>query len=138
MSTEPHHPGVELVVLLASAGDLEAVLGDLPEDFSAAVVVQQHWAENPGVVYNFTPIDATSGALSARRRDRRTGHGARVPAGHASGIDAGPFLPPAQDGVAYRVPLRRAVGIGGQLVWAPGAGCGVVGGRPGRGRRSKR
>jgi two-component system chemotaxis response regulator CheB len=45
MATEPHRPAVELVVLLASAGGLDAlsvVLHDLPKEFPAAVVVQQH------------------------------------------------------------------------------------------------
>ena len=40
-----HHPVIELVTLLASAGGLEAVsivLRDLPTKFPAAVVVQQH------------------------------------------------------------------------------------------------
>jgi two-component system chemotaxis response regulator CheB len=45
MGAEAHRPAVELVVLLASAGGLDAlsmVLHDLPTEFSAAVVVQQH------------------------------------------------------------------------------------------------
>ncbi|BBY41461.1 hypothetical protein MMAN_55950 [Mycobacterium mantenii] len=45
MATDGHGPGVQLVALLASAGGLEAlstVLRDLPPDFPAAVVVQQH------------------------------------------------------------------------------------------------
>jgi two-component system chemotaxis response regulator CheB len=45
MATETHRPAVELVVLLASAGGLDAlsiVLHDLPAEFPAAVVVQQH------------------------------------------------------------------------------------------------
>lgn len=45
MTTDRHGRGVELVVLLASAGGLEAlstVLRDLPSDFPAAVLVQQH------------------------------------------------------------------------------------------------
>jgi hypothetical protein len=45
MTTEQRHPAIELVVLLASAGGLHAlsiVLHDLPAEFPAAVVVQQH------------------------------------------------------------------------------------------------
>lgn len=45
VTTDGHGRGVELVVLLASAGGLEAlstVLRDLPSDLPAAVVVQQH------------------------------------------------------------------------------------------------
>jgi two-component system chemotaxis response regulator CheB len=45
MATDTPHPAVELVVLLASAGGLDAlsiVLHDLPAEFPAAVVVQQH------------------------------------------------------------------------------------------------
>lgn len=45
MTSDPPRPAVDLVVLLASAGGLDAlsvVLGDLPADFPAAVVVQQH------------------------------------------------------------------------------------------------
>ncbi|OBJ31703.1 hypothetical protein A5621_21625 [Mycobacterium colombiense] len=45
MTTDGHGRGVQLVVLLASAGGLEAlstVLRDLPPDFPAAVLVQQH------------------------------------------------------------------------------------------------
>ncbi|MBZ4547864.1 chemotaxis protein CheB [Mycobacterium avium] len=47
VTTEADRPGVELVALVASAGGLEAlttVLRDLPRDFPAAVVVQQHLA----------------------------------------------------------------------------------------------
>lgn len=45
MTTDTDQPGVELVVLTASAGGLEAllaVLGDLPTELGAAIVVQQH------------------------------------------------------------------------------------------------
>lgn len=45
MTTDAHRPGVELVVLMASAGGLEAllaVLGDLPAELGAPIVVQQH------------------------------------------------------------------------------------------------
>ncbi|OBI55574.1 chemotaxis protein CheB [Mycobacterium sp. E796] len=45
MTTAEARPRVELVVLLASAGGLDAlsiVLHDLPTEFAAAVVVQQH------------------------------------------------------------------------------------------------
>jgi two-component system chemotaxis response regulator CheB len=45
MVTDAHRPAVELVVLVASAGGLDAlsaVLRDLPAEFGAAVVVQQH------------------------------------------------------------------------------------------------
>jgi two-component system, chemotaxis family, protein-glutamate methylesterase/glutaminase len=45
MTTKAHHPPVELVVLLASAGGSDAqsvVSHDLPTEFPAAVVVQQH------------------------------------------------------------------------------------------------
>jgi CheB methylesterase len=45
MTTDARRPAVELVVLLASAGGLDAlsiVLRDLPTEFPAAVVVEQH------------------------------------------------------------------------------------------------
>ena len=45
MTTKADHPTVQLVILLASAGGLDAlsvVLHDLPTEFPAAVVVQQH------------------------------------------------------------------------------------------------
>ncbi|MCV7444346.1 chemotaxis protein CheB [Mycobacterium paraense] len=45
MTSDPARPPVELVVLLASAGGLDAlsiVLHDLPTEFRAGVVVQQH------------------------------------------------------------------------------------------------
>lgn len=45
MTTDEPRPPIELVVLLASAGGLDAlsvVLGDLPEEFPPAVVVEQH------------------------------------------------------------------------------------------------
>ncbi|MEZ0351061.1 chemotaxis protein CheB [Mycobacterium sp. pR1184] len=45
MTTGERRPGVAVVVLLASAGGLDAlstVLHDLPADFGAAVIVQQH------------------------------------------------------------------------------------------------
>jgi hypothetical protein len=45
MATDTQRPAVELVILLASAGGLDAlsiVLHDLPAEFPAAVVVQQH------------------------------------------------------------------------------------------------
>src|ERR1700726_547844 len=45
MTTDEPRPAIELVVLLASAGGLSAlsiVLRDLPTEFPAAVVVQQH------------------------------------------------------------------------------------------------
>lgn len=45
MTTDEPRPAIELVALLASAGGLAAlsvVLGDLPDEFPAAVVVEQH------------------------------------------------------------------------------------------------
>jgi CheB methylesterase len=45
MATDEARPAIELVALLASAGGLDAfsvVLGDLPDEFPAAVVVEQH------------------------------------------------------------------------------------------------
>jgi hypothetical protein len=45
MTADTRRPGIEVVVLLASAGGLDAlsvVLRDLPAEFPAAVVVQQH------------------------------------------------------------------------------------------------
>jgi two-component system chemotaxis response regulator CheB len=53
MSTDGGGPRVEVVVLLASAGGLDAlcaVLGDLPTDFPAAVVVQQHLGGHTSVL----------------------------------------------------------------------------------------
>lgn len=53
MATNGHGPGVAVVALLASAGGLEAlstVLCDLPPDFPAAVVVQQHLGGNTSVL----------------------------------------------------------------------------------------
>jgi two-component system, chemotaxis family, protein-glutamate methylesterase/glutaminase len=53
MTTKGVHPGVELVVLLASAGGLDAlsvVLHDLPTDFPAAVIVQQHLGGHSSVL----------------------------------------------------------------------------------------
>jgi two-component system chemotaxis response regulator CheB len=53
MASDTHRPAVEVVALLASAGGLDAlsiVLGDLPMDFPAAVVVQQHLGGNTSVL----------------------------------------------------------------------------------------
>ncbi|HET9892028.1 MAG TPA: chemotaxis protein CheB [Mycobacterium sp.] len=53
MATSGHGPGVAVVALLASAGGLEAlstVLRDLPPDFPAAVVVQQHLGGHTSVL----------------------------------------------------------------------------------------
>jgi two-component system, chemotaxis family, protein-glutamate methylesterase/glutaminase len=53
MTTEARRPAVELVALLASAGGLDPlsiVLRDLPKDFSAAVVVQQHLGGHSSVL----------------------------------------------------------------------------------------
>ncbi|OBK35056.1 hypothetical protein A5659_20620 [Mycobacterium sp. 1165196.3] len=53
MQTHGHGTAVELVALLASAGGLEAlstVLRDLPPDFPAAVVVQQHLGGHTSVL----------------------------------------------------------------------------------------
>lgn len=53
MRTHGHGSGVALVALLASAGGLEAlstVLRDLPSDFPAAVVVQQHLGGHTSVL----------------------------------------------------------------------------------------
>lgn len=53
MGTDARGPAVELVVLLASAGGLQAlstVLRDLPTEFPAAVVVEQHLADHPSAL----------------------------------------------------------------------------------------
>ncbi|MEB4210168.1 chemotaxis protein CheB [Mycobacterium sp. 94-17] len=53
MAIDTHGPGVTLVALLASAGGLEAlstVLGDLPPDLPAAVIVQQHLGGHTSVL----------------------------------------------------------------------------------------
>jgi two-component system, chemotaxis family, protein-glutamate methylesterase/glutaminase len=53
VTSDPHRSAVELVVLLASAGGLAAlstVLSDLPDDFPAAIVVQQHLADRDSVL----------------------------------------------------------------------------------------
>jgi two-component system, chemotaxis family, protein-glutamate methylesterase/glutaminase len=53
MATEAHRPAVELVVLLASAGGLNAlsiVLRDLPTDLPVAVVVHQHLGGHSSVL----------------------------------------------------------------------------------------
>lgn len=53
MANGAARPAVELVVLLASAGGLDAlstVLGDLPTGFPAAVVVQQHLGDHDSVL----------------------------------------------------------------------------------------
>ncbi|UXA08398.1 chemotaxis protein CheB [Mycobacterium sp. SMC-2] len=53
MASSGHGPAVELVVLLASAGGLDAlstVLGDLPTGFPAAIVVQQHLGDHDSVL----------------------------------------------------------------------------------------
>lgn len=53
MASEARRPPAEVVALLASAGGLEAltiVLCDLPADFPAAVVVQQHLGGNTSVL----------------------------------------------------------------------------------------
>ncbi len=53
MASDAHRPVVELVVLLASAGGLDAlsrVLADLPAEFRAAVVVQQHLGDHDSVL----------------------------------------------------------------------------------------
>lgn len=49
MASDARRPVVELVVLLASAGGLDSlstVLGDLPTNFPAAIVVQQHLGDH--------------------------------------------------------------------------------------------
>ncbi|OCB32994.1 hypothetical protein A5675_23070 [Mycobacterium malmoense] len=53
MANGARRPGVELVVLLASAGGLDAlstVLGDLPAELPAAIVVQQHLGDHDSVL----------------------------------------------------------------------------------------
>ena len=53
MATDVHRPAVELVVLLASAGGLDplsTVLRDLPTEFPAAIVVQQHLGGHTSVL----------------------------------------------------------------------------------------
>jgi two-component system, chemotaxis family, protein-glutamate methylesterase/glutaminase len=62
MATDTPDPAVELVALLASAGGLgplSIVLGDLPAEFPAAVVVQQHLGGHssvlPGILRGRTP-----------------------------------------------------------------------------------
>ncbi|OBH84486.1 hypothetical protein A5681_02075 [Mycobacterium scrofulaceum] len=53
MASDPHRPAVEVVVLLASAGGLDTlstVLSDLPGDFPAAIVVQQHLGDHDSVL----------------------------------------------------------------------------------------
>src|SRR5882724_4441525 len=53
MATDADGPAVEVVALLASAGGLEAlsiVLRDLPAEFPAAVVVQQHLGGHSSVL----------------------------------------------------------------------------------------
>jgi two-component system chemotaxis response regulator CheB len=53
MASDGHRPAVELVALLASAGGLGAlsiVLRDLPAEFAAALVVQQHLGGNTSVL----------------------------------------------------------------------------------------
>ncbi|OBA62446.1 hypothetical protein A5647_07685 [Mycobacterium sp. 1100029.7] len=53
MAIDTHRPGVGLVVLVASAGGLDAisaVLGGLPVRFGAAVVVQQHLGAQSSVL----------------------------------------------------------------------------------------
>jgi len=53
VATSGHGPGVAVVALLASAGGLEGlstVLSDLPPDFPAAVVVQQHLGGHTSVL----------------------------------------------------------------------------------------
>ncbi len=53
VASDAHLPVVELVVLLASAGGLDAlsrVLTDLPDEFPAAVVIQQHLGDHDSVL----------------------------------------------------------------------------------------
>lgn len=53
VAIDAHRPVVELVALLASAGGLTAlstVLGDLPDVFAAAVVVQQHLGDSDSML----------------------------------------------------------------------------------------
>lgn len=53
MASEEQRPAVELVILLASAGGLNAlstVLSDLPLDLPAAIVVQQHLGDHDSVL----------------------------------------------------------------------------------------
>jgi two-component system chemotaxis response regulator CheB len=66
MTTDEHRPAVELVVLLASAGGLDAlsiVLRDLPPEFPPAIVVQQHLggisSMLPGILGKHTPQQVT-------------------------------------------------------------------------------
>jgi two-component system chemotaxis response regulator CheB len=53
MTSDTHRPNVDVVALLASAGGLDAlstVLRDLPIDFPAAIVVQQHLGGHTSVL----------------------------------------------------------------------------------------
>ncbi|WP_085243424.1 chemotaxis protein CheB [Mycobacterium europaeum] len=53
MASDAHRPVVELVILLASAGGLDAlsrVLADLPAELPPAIVVQQHLGDHDSVL----------------------------------------------------------------------------------------
>lgn len=69
MMTGERHPGVAVVVLLASAGGLDAlstVLHDLPADFGAAVIVQQHLGGQSSVLPTILRRSTSHGVSWAR------------------------------------------------------------------------
>ncbi|WP_197501189.1 chemotaxis protein CheB [Mycobacterium sp. 852002-51057_SCH5723018] len=97
MTTDQHHPPVELVVLLASAGGLEPlsiVLRDLPAEFPAAVVVQQHLGGLSSVLPTLLGRQTPHGVSWAR-------DGQALAAGHVAVCPPRMHLEVAPDGICW-------------------------------------
>jgi two-component system chemotaxis response regulator CheB len=81
MSSESTGPDVEVVILLASAGGLSAlcaVLANLPTDFPAAVVVQQHLGGHTSVLPTILSRRTGHEAHWAADGERLVSHGVTV------------------------------------------------------------
>jgi two-component system, chemotaxis family, protein-glutamate methylesterase/glutaminase len=94
MTADQHRPAIELVVLVASAGGLDAlsmVLRDLPTEFPAAVVVQQHLGGLSSVLPTILGRQTSHQVSWARE-------GMGIAAGQVIVCPPGVHLEPAPDG----------------------------------------